>query len=163
MDPFTIALMGGLAMSAVGTIMGANASSHLAEAQKGVLGEQQKQEGIRQQAMELDARRRQREVVRQGIIAKSQALATTTNQGAQFGSGLQGAYGQIQGQQNWTLSGINSSLNFGREMFASNASLLDYRKQEADAGSSMATASGITSFGGKVASSASHFDNLFGN
>lgn len=163
MDPFTIALVGGLALSAVGTFMQADASSHLADAQKNVLGEQQKQETIRERAMELDARRRKREVIRQGIIANSQALATATNQGAQLGSGLQGAYGQIQGQQNWTLSGIDSSLGFGKEMFASNRQMLDYRKDEASAGASAAIGAGISSIGGKVAGNAKSFDNLFGN
>lgn len=162
MDPFTIALVGGLAISAAGMLTQMDASKKAVSAQKGVLGEQQNQEGIRERAMELDARRRKREIIRQGIIARSQALSTTTNQGAASGSGLQGAYGQIQGQQNWTLSGIDAALNNGRDMFASNKTMLDFRKSEADAGAQMAIGSGLSSFGGKVASSAGHFDNVFG-
>lgn len=159
---FAAALAGGLALQAAGTFMQISAANDAADAQKKVIGEQQKQETLREKSMELDARRRQRDIIRQGIIAKSQALSVGTNQGAGQGSGLQGAYGQIAGQTNWSLSGVDSALSTGHEMFASNRQMLDYRKDEADAGARMAIGSGLSSLGGKVAGSATGLGNIFG-
>jgi len=38
--------------------------------------------------------------------ARSLALSTATNQGAQFGTGLQGGYGQISGESGTNMLGI---------------------------------------------------------
>lgn len=155
-------LIAGLAVSAAGALMQSSAADKAAEAQKQIYGEQQKQETVREQSAELDARRRRREIIRQGIIARSQALATGTSQGAQFGSAMPGAMGQITGQQNWSLQGVDQSLAFGKEIFASNRNILAHRKTEAAAGANMALGQGISSFGGKMSSSAVSFGNVFG-
>jgi hypothetical protein len=46
-----------------------------------------------------------------------------TGAGAQFGSGLQGAYGQISGQSGVNLLGIRQNLELGRNIFDINAGI----------------------------------------
>lgn len=82
-------------------------------------------EGKRQTAMELDARRKQMENLRQTQRARSLALASATGSGAQFSSGLQGGYGQISGQSNTNASGIRQNLELGRDIFNINAGISD--------------------------------------
>lgn len=159
---FLAALAGGLALSAAGTAVSYDAAQKSAEASRNISSEQQNQETIREQAMNLDARRRQRNIIRQGLIAKSQALAVGTSQGAANSSGMQGAFAQIQGETNWGLQGVANSLNFGSQMFASNRKILDYRKDEASAGAEGALGAGLSSLGGKISGSATGLGNIFG-
>lgn len=96
-----------------------------------------KQEAVRQDAMQLDAQRKRREILRQTAMARSQALATATVQGAAGagGSALPGAYGQIAGQAGNSYVGVNQAESQGNAMFALN-------RQAADA--SVITAAGQT-------------------
>lgn len=71
----------------------------------------------RRQAMELDASRKQKEVIRNQQRARSLALTTATAQGASRGSGLQGGYGQISGQSGVNALGIQQNLQIGRNIF----------------------------------------------
>src|SRR6185295_8986447 len=87
----TIALIGGLALAGVGTGAQVYGAVRANEAQKHEIEAQQKAEGMREQSMKLDAQRKQREMIRQGILARSQALSQGANQGAQFSSGVMGA------------------------------------------------------------------------
>jgi hypothetical protein len=163
MIPFmAAALVGGLALSAIGASTSASAASESARISRDIAGRQQDQERIRERSAELDARRRRRDLIRQGIIAKSQALAVTTSQGAQGGSGLQGAYGQIQSQTNWGLAGVDQNLALAKEMFASNREIYGLRQQDASTQSTAAMGAGLSSFGAKLAGSAGSLGNIFG-
>ncbi len=84
----------------------------------------QKQRG---QAMELDARRKSLEVVRNQQRARALALTTATAQGAQGGSGLQGGYGQATGQAGTNLMGIQQNLQIGRNIQAFNQGISNNR------------------------------------
>jgi len=100
MNLFSMMLMlgSGLALQALGgaTSMGGAKASNQAQVQQIKLQQQVEQQ--RQHAMELDAHRKQLETVRNMQRARFLALSTATNQGAQFGTGLQGGYGQISGE-----------------------------------------------------------------
>jgi len=80
-------------------------------------------------AMNLDAQRKQLEVVRQAQRARSLALATATAQGANKGgtSALGGAYGQVAGQTNTNLQGIAQNLQIGKNIFGLNAGITNQR------------------------------------
>jgi hypothetical protein len=67
--------------------------------------------------MEVTSRRQQTQNLRSQQMARSMALNTATNQGAQFGSGLQGAYGSISGQSNVNAQSISQNLQLGEKMF----------------------------------------------
>lgn len=95
---------------------------------QGIVDTQFAQEGLRKQAMELDAKRQQTEIIRNQQRARALALTTATAQGAQRGTGLQGGYAQISGQSNVNALGIDQQLSLGRNMFNLNAQLAGQRK-----------------------------------
>ena len=79
-----------------------------------------KAEEARRRQMELESFRRRREVVRQGLIAKSRSLSNATSQGAAYSTGLQGGQAQIEGLTNQGLASNEQNLSVGRELFESN-------------------------------------------
>src|SRR5690349_12770116 len=90
-------------------------------ATKAITGLEQQTEAQRFAAMELDARRQSLEAIRQGQRARALGLTAATQQGAGFGSGLQGGYGQISGQTNQNLLGVGQNLEIGRNIFGINS------------------------------------------
>lgn len=154
------ALIGGLALSAVGTATQMSAAQDAERAQNTVINNQQKSEATRQQAMLLDADRRKREIVRQGIIARSHALATGINQGVTGGSALPGTYGQISGEEGVNLLGVNNAVSFGTDIFQANQGVLQGRRAEAAAGTKSAIGSGISSLGSKLGSLTGQIGNI---
>lgn len=97
-------------------------------------------EELRKRQMMLDAMRQRRQVIRDALLARSTALTAATYQGAEGGSGLQGAYGQITGRAAQNIQGIEQSAAIGAKMFDANA-------QIADAGAVMAVGQGVSSYG----------------
>lgn len=87
----------------------------------------QKVEVERKQAMEIDARRQNLEIIRNQQRARSLALSTSTAQGSSRGSGLQGGYAQIAGQTGFNLMGVQQSLNTGRNIFDLNSQITDQK------------------------------------
>lgn len=132
----TIALVGGLALSAAGTGVQYAAAQDASDASK-------RAENARRAQMELEASRKKRELIRQGIIARAQATAVGTNQGAQDSSALAGALGGITGTETRGVQGVNSSVTLGREVFAAN-------QQIAEAQELGALGQGLSSLGGAV-------------
>jgi hypothetical protein len=92
-------------------------------ANKQIIGLEMQQEEQRRLAMEIDARRSVRQTVRQAQVAQAQGLTAATHQGAGFGSGLQGAYGQISGDRNTSILGIGQNLAIGRALFGINTQI----------------------------------------
>jgi hypothetical protein len=162
MDPLTLGMtLAGLGTSIFGTISGmgaANQSSALAQQNAGLEMQVNSQ---RKQAMEVDARRRQLDVVRNNQRARSMAQTTATSEGAQFGSGLQGAYGQISGQAGFNLQGINQNLAIGRNIFGLDTQISQNKIQMAGLEGQQATDQGIGQLGGDLMRSAGPFSSLF--
>ena len=121
------------AASVAGTGVGIISTLKQAKAQKKEIRLRQKQEG-------LEAKRRQREVLRQSIVQRADVEATTQNQGAQGSSSESGAVGNIQ---NVAAQGILAS-NQNLEISAGIASA---RKSAANAQTLGAIAPAISSFG----------------
>jgi hypothetical protein len=99
---------------------------------QGIVGEQREIEATKRQAMEVDARRQQLEIIRNQQRGRALGLTTATSQGAGKGSGLQGGYGQISGQTGVNLLGVQQNLQAGRDIFDSNSSISDFNSQMAD-------------------------------
>lgn len=99
---------------------------------QGIVGEQREIEATKRQAMEVDARRQQLEIIRNQQRGRALGLTTATSQGASKGSGLQGGYGQISGQTGVNLLGVQQNLQAGRAIFDSNAAISDFNSQMAD-------------------------------
>lgn len=101
---------------------------------QGIVQQQKNIESQKRQAMEVDARRQQLEIIRQQQRGRALALTTGVAQGGSGslrGSALQGAYGQIGGQSGVNLLGVQQSLQTGRAIFDANASITDYNSQMA--------------------------------
>jgi len=81
---------------------------------------QQAIEAQKMNAMELDARRNQLEIIRNQQRSRAIGLATATASGSNKGSGLQGAYGQFSGQTGVNLLGVQQNLEIGRNIFDHN-------------------------------------------
>lgn len=90
--------------------------------QKSVIEDQSKADAIRMQAAELDATRRRRQAIREGIVASSTGLVRATAQGAgQPGSTATAqSRGSIGGQVNQNILGITQNLDVGRKLFEVN-------------------------------------------
>lgn len=147
--------------SAAGSLAGAGVAAYGAEQQvqaskeeagisRNIAGLEQQQNNQRANAMELTARRSQLEVLRGNQVARSMALNNATNQGAQFGSGLQGGLGEISGASGTNLTGINQNLEIGRNLFGLSNQISGQKMAMADAQSHMATAQGISGLGSVI-------------
>lgn len=152
----------GAAASAYGTVQTMNASKEARAAQERAAQEEKLQNQLRRKAMELDARRRNIEQVRQNQRARAMALATTTAQGASGGSALGGAYGQASGMTASNILGTNQSLELGRANFASDDRLSDARLAYSNAQGAASAGAAWSSIGGTAMNVSGTFGNIFG-
>lgn len=102
---------------------GIDASNQSFGINKNIISDEQGVERQKAQAMEVDARRQQLEVVRNQQRARAVGLTAATAQGASKGSGLQGGYGQASGQAGVNLQGIQQNLEIGRNIFGLNTDI----------------------------------------
>ena len=148
----TVLLGAGLALSAAGTGLSVYGAVKQASAQKQVVAAQRRAEEIRQQAAQLEAVRKQREIVRQGMLARAQATTTATAQGAgaSGSSVLAGARSNIAGSVNASLSGLAQGVESGQQMAGTNQSMFSGYAAAASAGSLGAIGQGLSSLGGGI-------------
>src|SRR5688572_12694711 len=116
------------ALTAVGTAKQYSAAKKTAAANQAIADQEARQEELRRKAMELDARRRQLEIVRNQQRARAASLSAATAQSASHGSGLAGGYGQISGDAGTNLLGVQQNLGIGRDMFSSNMAISQQRR-----------------------------------
>jgi hypothetical protein len=164
MDYGALASGFGSALSVGGSIFGALEGSSIANSisqdQQAIAHTEIDENTVRRNAMELSARRQQMQTVRQQQMARSIAQTAATSQGAQFGTGLQGAYGSISGQSNQNQLGVSQNLQFGEQMFTLDSQLdLEKMKLSQDQ-SSLATVQGISSMLGSIGKSTGSLYNL---
>lgn len=153
-------LIGGFVLGAAGLGVQVNAAYSAQNAQEHVIRSQQNAEAIRYNSMQIDANRRRREAIRQSIIQRATANAAANSQGAQYGSALPGAYGQIAGTTNQGFNNIGLQESLGNQMFANNLDMLQGRREEAAAGTQAAIGQGLGSLGGRAMSAAQPFGRL---
>ena len=150
----------GLATSAYGVTKQQSAQKEQARAQQEGIAAQQRAENSRRQAMELDAMRRRREIVRQGIKARSMALSTATAQGAAGGSGLQGGLAGIEGQTNTNLLGVNQNQAIGADIFSANQEKFGADSRGVAAASRAATYGAISTLGQSILKNTGTIDRV---
>lgn len=121
MDPFTAI---GTAMAVGGfvqSLFGDSDAKRLAQQQnkiaKQIAANSMEENNIRKQAATNDYMQATRQNIRAAQVARATALSNATNQGAQYGSGLQGGYGQIAGQASDTQTGVFSDYTAGQSIF----------------------------------------------
>lgn len=150
----------GIGFSAVGAVTSYEGQKKAASAQQDMIRQEQQAEAVRKQAMEVDARRKSLEDLRQGQRARAMALSNATSQGASLGSGLQGGYGQISGQLNTGLLGIQNQLGFGNQLFGINQQISNSKIAMSQGQSLAATGGGLSSLGGAFLTSASNINAI---
>jgi hypothetical protein len=156
----------GVAVGAAGLIGSNKAANDANAAQQQMLALQRQQMEEQRKQMELDALRRKRDIIRQSIAARSVALTTATAQGAQLGTGLQGAYGVIGGREGSNLLALSQNLTIGRNMADLKMNESFAQSRYANAQSQLAFYQGLTSLGGgllKNLDSISRVGTTFGN
>lgn len=159
MEPFSAIL--GLGLSAVGTFMGMSASHEANQAQRAQIEDEQKVEGQRQQVASLLHERNQMQILRNHQRARSMGLEAAATQGAQQGSGIAGAYGQIRGQSGVDLVGENQNWEIGQNVFNLNAQISRHKIDYANAQQDLQTAQGISSLGSSISGASKSFSNIF--
>ena|SRR5258706_4094899 len=150
----------GLGLSIFGGASQASAAKQAAQIQGNITGLEGQVNDQRQNAMQLDARRKSLEQFR--LMQRTQAAATAaaTTQGAQFGSGLQGGLGQIAGQGLFNIAGINQNEEIGTNIFGLNRQVSAEKMMLSGVQTKMATAQGLSSLGGSVMQAASPISRL---
>ncbi len=104
----------------IGTALGALGTGVQVVGQFKAQAAAKRAEALREQQMKLDATR---QIIREGIVARANAVSNATNQGAQGGSGLQGGIAQITSRANQGLVGVAQNEAIGSAMFDANADI----------------------------------------
>lgn len=146
----TIALIGGLTLSAGGTALQVVGSQQAAEAQKDSIASQKRAEAARMTQMQLDASRRKREIIRQGIVSRAQATAQATSQNAQHGTALPGALGAIGSNVGAGVQGVTAAQNIGETLFSENINQLNASQRMAEGQQLGMLGGGLSSLGGQL-------------
>lgn len=163
MDPISAGIGAiGLGMQIFGTMKASSAASQAANISSNIAGLEGQVNDQKHQAMLLSSRRQQMEVIRNNQLARSMALNSATNQGAQMGSGLSGGLSQIAGQSGVNMMGINKNLEIGNNIFGIDQKISANKAQLAQVQGSMASAQGIASLGGSLAKAGGPMSSLFG-
>lgn len=158
MEPISALL--GLGTQLVGSVLSYQAATRQNELQRQDIGLQQKVEEQRRQAMELDANRKSMEVFRNNQRARSMGLQAATSQGAQFGSGLQGAYGQTRGQSGVNELGIAQNLTIGENIFDINSQRSSVKLNMAENQQDAQFGAALTGLGGSLFGASKSLNNL---
>lgn len=155
MDPLTLGITAvSMGMQLFGGMGAAENAREAHRLQGEVAGLEGKVNDQRRSQMELSARRQQMEIFRNNQRARAMGTNAAVNQGAQFGSGLQGGLAQVQNQSMWNSLGISQNLEIGRNIFGINDEISRKKAQISNVQGEMATNQGIASFGGQLMNSA---------
>lgn len=110
-------------------------------------------ERARERQMALESARRRREIIRNQIVANSQATYNAYAQGAGEGSGLQGGLAQVSGDSGNQQVAVNQNQQLGSQIFAANQKYYD--------ASGMANfGAGLSSLGGALINNAGTIGRL---
>lgn len=161
-------LTAGIGLAGVGlSLFGSMAQANIAHQEAQVSGQiVQTDMDVNQQKYTqelLNTQRMQLENIRNAQKARSMALTSSVSQGAQFGSALPGAYGQISGQSNTNFLNTSENQQIGTSVFGLDQHADQLKIQLASLGGDMANAQGISAIGAGISKSASPLGNLFGS
>lgn len=150
----------GIAVGVAGIGVSLYGSSKQADAQKEALGFQKEQAALQQQQNQVNATRQQRQMIREGIVARATAEAVSTNQGSQLGSGLEGALAQSSAQVGENVGAVGQNLAFGQASLSIKNKTSDAYARAADAGTVAAFGAGMSSLGGSLLKGQSQIERV---
>lgn len=163
MDPISASIGAiGLATSIYGMMGASKAASQASGIQNEILGQEQQENNIRQQAVHVQAQRQQIQNVRNTQRMQAMNKVAATNQGAQFGSGLAGGEAGAAAAGGWNQLGISNSLQSADQTFALDSSINTLKQQLGNVDTTMATDKGIQGLGSQIMGSASSIGRLAG-
>ena len=161
MDPISLAIGAvGLGMQIFGGIGQADNAKQAAKISQDEARQEQGINDQKQKAMELNGRRQQMEISRNAQRQRALATNSAVNQGAQFGSGLQGGLAEIDDQSGLNNLGVGYALQTGRAINEYNSKISADKIAMADVQSSSAQNAGIASLGGALIKSGPIIGNL---
>lgn len=163
MDPLTLGIGAiSLGMQFFGGAKAAEASSQSAQASQRIAGLEQDVNAQRKTAMELSSRRQQMEIFRNNQRARAMASNAAVNQGAQFGSGIQGGLAQVQDESMTNYLGVSKNLEIGNNIFGINDKISQQKSLISGLQSDAATYNGISSMGGSLMGANKAMTSLYG-
>lgn len=155
MNPITLGLTAvGLGLQLFGGSQQSQIAHQQAQVSMGIASDEQAINAQRQQQMQLEARRQQMENFRNAQRLRAQGTAAAVNQGAQFGSGLQGSLAENTSEALFNAQGINQSLQIGNNIFGITNDIDAKKIQLAQLGGSASTAQGYSNLGAGIVKSA---------
>lgn len=164
MDPLTLGISAiGLGMQLFGGASAAGKAKEAYNIQSNISGLEGQVNDQRRQAMELSARRQQMEIFRNQQRARAMATNSAVNQGAQFGSGLQGGLAQVTDQSLTNAQGVNQNLEIGRNIFGFDDQISKQKMALSQVQGQMATDQGISTLGGSILKGAGTISNIAGS
>lgn len=149
----------GAGFEIAGAIEGMNAANAAYGVEQQMTGTEIQMNNLRQQAMTLDAQRKQIQVIRNTQLAKARGEAAAVNQGGTVqgntaSSGYAGGQAQATGAGAFNLLGINQDLSIGNQIFGlqntlsqQQLQLAGYQTAENNAKGLMSIGQGIAGFG----------------
>ncbi len=151
MDPLSIGLqVVGFGLQMFGAFGASNNAHQIAEVNKGIAADEQKINEQKRQQMLLESRRKQMEIFRNEQRQRAMATAAAVNQGAQFGSGLQGGLAGVTSMSLFNSQGINQNVEIGQNIFGINNDISSKKMQLAELGADQAQNQGLASLGGSL-------------
>lgn len=151
MDPISAGLsIVGAGLQIWSNFASAGKAHEISQQQQAIASDEQDINEQKRMQMQLEAHRMQLQQFRNIQRQRALGTAAAVNQGAQFGSGLQGGLAQItdQGQEN--VLGINQNLQIGQNIFGINNDISAHKQKIASLGGDMATDQAWGSLGGAL-------------
>lgn len=165
MDPISLGIgLVGLGTSLYGMFSSSGVAHQTAQLSSNITGLEGQENDVRQQAMNMSAKRSQIQTVRTAQRARSMAVqAGATQTGSLTGSGVEGGISETTSEGAYGLQGINFQKAFGTQLFGLDAQVTNDKMKLASLGGTAATDAGITSLGGAIMNVSGKAGNIFGS
>ena len=136
MDPLSMMAIQAVSLigQGIGAFMTMDAAKDYNAAQQRQIEDEMKAEKVRQQQMEMSARRMETENFRKVMQTIAVGTVNAVGQGVSLDdSSVQTGRSQARSQGAWNEAGINANLMFGRQMFSINQSIAQDKIAQANA------------------------------
>lgn len=137
----------GVGLSAFGMSNQKKASRQQNEAMAQRTAAEQRAEALRLKQMKLEGARRQRDVVRQMMVARSTAVSGAANSGTLESSGFEGGQAEIMGRGGQAILAQAENMQIGQGLFQSNVDKMNAELSLGNARSRMAESQGMIDLG----------------
>lgn len=161
MDPLSLGINAvGIGLQIFGAFGASDVAAQQAEVEKQIAGDERRINAQKYRQMQLESQRMQLQQFRNIQRLRSQATAAAVNQGAQFGTGLQGGLAQISAQGTENVRNIRQNEEIGTNIFNINNAISDKKMKLAELGADMAEYQAWGSLGGALVKNAGTIGSL---